>query len=149
MITFYVYGKEADFVRKALGHACFLSGFEVQDFFVDIGYVKVDKKPILSREITEPDFLLVLDRDMKDFKIKDSLIAVMNSPNKVAFKKKVKCHYVDADKIANELKAKQSIIMLGAITKIFDKISLRNMKEAIIGEGEEPLSLEEGYKAVR
>ncbi|MFH0832188.1 MAG: hypothetical protein V1900_00500 [Candidatus Aenigmatarchaeota archaeon] len=150
MITFYIYGEGADLARRILGRACSLSGFEVQDLYASIGYVKIDKGPLLSKDIPEPDIILAPDKKAS-IKTKDPSIVIVNSVQKIAYKKGVKCHYLDADKIANTTNADLSIVMLGALTKVFSKLSLKNMREAIRVEcGEDKITgLEEGFRAVR
>jgi len=67
-------------------------------------------------------------------------------------KKGIKSYHVDAYGISLEhLKKDLSIVpMLGALAKVFSKISLKNMKTALELEyGKGGAVLEEGYKSVK
>jgi Pyruvate/2-oxoacid:ferredoxin oxidoreductase gamma subunit len=150
MITLYIYGEDADLARRIVGRACSLSGFEVQDFYKDVGYVKIDKLPITSKEITEPDIIILPDKKIP-IKTGETGTVLVNSPQKVAYKKGIKSYYIDADKLAGATNSDTYMVMIGALVKVFNKISLKSVKEAIkIEVGEEKISgLEDGFRAVR
>lgn len=168
--VFGFYGRSGQGVEtavKALSKACFLSGFYVQSFsfigrgrrvFPVNGFVKVDKALIESKQVEEPDFYVVMDPTLGlDAKqVKERSVVIFNSPEKLVFpqlkKRKVKAYFVDATSIAlSRLRSNTpNTAMLGALTKIFTKVSMKNMKVAL-----EPLpreniaAFDEGYKTVR
>ncbi|MEM7819816.1 MAG: 2-oxoacid:acceptor oxidoreductase family protein [Candidatus Aenigmatarchaeota archaeon] len=163
-------GQGIDTTRKIIGKAMLLSGFYAQDFIISglerrpdkvYGFVKFDKKPILSKQIERPDIVLVFDSDMinEAKEIKENGIALFNITEKINLsymkEKKVKTFSIDANSIVFGLTKKPipNIAMLGAFTKIFDKISIKNMKFAIqeeLGDARENLIIfDEGYKNVK
>jgi len=154
----------ANLGEKILSRAAFLSGFYVQSFSLsekgsEIGLVKIDKVPILSKQIEPSDFTLILDTTKLNEIIKncnDSSIAIINSEKKIKTalmkKKGIKSYHVDAKEISlNHFKKDVSVIpMLGALVKVFNKISLKNMKAALgLEYGKGGTALEDGYKSVR
>ena len=152
---------------KVFSKACFLSGFYVQSFvfigrgrrvFPVSGQVKIDKFPILSKQVEEPDFYVIFDNTLginaKNFKEKS--IVVFNSPEKIAFpqlkKNKIKSYFVDGTEIAlNTLKTNTpNTVMLGALAKLFNKVSIKNVKSAMEGMPRENFAaFDEGSKSVR
>ncbi|HLC67725.1 MAG TPA: 2-oxoacid:acceptor oxidoreductase family protein [archaeon] len=169
MITFGFYGRSGQGVGRAvnlLAKACFASGLNVQSFTSVpsnrrgspvVGLVKTDKAPILSRQLEEPDYYVVLDAKMMP-KIKENSVLILNAPSKpisdALKKKKVKVYSVDATGIAlTMLKANvPNTAMLGAITKLFNKISMKSIRESLeLGDmaRENTNALEEGYRNVK
>lgn len=172
MYTFRIHGRGGQGVETAsrvLGRACFLSGFYAQDFTFwrqeprlapVTGYVKIDKKPFLSKELAEPDFLLVMDRTLltaiKD--VKPPSTVLINAPERFGGikKKDVKNYYVNATDIALTALKKPipNTAMLGGLAKIFQKVSLRAMKRAAEieikqNQKENAAALDEGFKGVK
>ena len=150
--------------EKVLSRAAFISGFYVQSFSFSengsgTGLVKTDKLPILSKEVEPSDFILILDTTKINEIIKnckDSSVAIINSAKKIKTammkKKRIKSYHIDAKEISlSHFKKDVSVIpMLGALAKVFNKISLKNMKTALELEyGKGNAVLEEGYKSVR
>jgi Pyruvate/2-oxoacid:ferredoxin oxidoreductase gamma subunit len=150
--------------EKILSRAAFLSGFQVQSFSLSEGesetvFVKIDKMPILSKQVEPSDFTLILDEGRVNNIIKncnDSSIVIINSDKKIKTammkKKHIKSYHVNAKEIAlNHFKKDFPVIpMLGALTKVFNKIYLKNMKKAVELEyGKDSLALEDGYKSVK
>ena len=144
-----------------------MSGFYVQSFsfigrgrrvFPVTGLVKIDKSPILSKLVEAPDFYIIFDNtlgiDAKSFKEKS--IVVFNSPEKLSFqqlkKKKVRSYFVDGTELAlNTLKTNTpNTVMLGALAKLFNKVSIKNIKTAMEGMPRENFAaFDEGSKSVR
>jgi Pyruvate/2-oxoacid:ferredoxin oxidoreductase gamma subunit len=150
--------------EKILSRAAFLSGFYVQSFSLsegetETGFIKIDKLHILSKQTENSDFTLVLDPSNLSEVIKncnEGSIMIINSEKKIktaAMKKKgIKSYHVNAKEIAlNHFRKDLSVIpMLGALAKIYNKISLKNMKTATEKEyGKDSTALEDGYKSVR
>jgi 2-oxoacid:acceptor oxidoreductase gamma subunit (pyruvate/2-ketoisovalerate family) len=162
-------GQGVDTARKILGKAALLSGLYVQDFIVTglerrptfvYGFVKFDKNPILSKQVEEPDMMIILSKELlnETKRIKDGGMVIVNSVEKVNMPvkdKKVKAFYVDANGIVVGLSKKSipNLAMLGAFTKNFDKITMKNMKEAMteeLGDAKEnAIIFDEGYKNVK
>ncbi len=151
---------QAGIGEKILSRAAFLSGFCVQGFTIPgAGIVKMDKTPILSRQPEASDFTLVLDPAGLSEAIKNCntpSVMIINSQKKIktaAMRKKgIKSYHVDAGSIAlNHYKKELSVIpMLGALAKVYSKISMKNMKAALEAEfGKDSAALEEGHKSVR
>ncbi|HLD39219.1 MAG TPA: 2-oxoacid:acceptor oxidoreductase family protein [archaeon] len=166
-LTFGFYGRSSQGVKTAtriFSKACFMSDFYVQSFVftggrgLKRGFVKIDKNPILSKQVEDPDFYLVFDPtlDMNAKSFKDSSIVLFNSPEKMVFtqlkKHKIKTYFVDATEIAlTHMKANMpSTAMLGALAKLFNKISMKNIKAAMEDMQKENFAaFDEGYKNVR
>lgn len=168
--TFGFYGRSGQGVETAIkvfSKACFLSGFYVQSFafigrgrrtFPVRGLVKIDKMPILSRQVEEPDYYMVFDPTlgMEAKSFKEKTIVIFNSPEKLAspvFKKrKIKAYSVDATELAlAHLKANiPNTAMLGALAKQFPKVSMKAIKTSMEGMSRENFAVfDEGYKNVR
>ncbi|MBI2579824.1 MAG: hypothetical protein HYW27_02890 [Candidatus Aenigmarchaeota archaeon] len=159
MAMFKVYGRgveRVDRARRVLGRACFLSGLDVVDFTTrtlepnnyNIAYVKADK--VVRSRLPEPcDYLVLLDEKVpaKAFDgLRDGCVIFSNSEEKVSPKNvKTKCHAIKS--------AIPEMALLGALTKIFPKVSMKSMNSAIDMElgGEKILhsAFEEGYKGVK
>lgn len=159
MATFKIYGRGAEKVeraRRVLGRACFLSGLDVVDFTVEtlepnsynIAYVKADKE--IRSKLSEPcDYMILLDEKppAKAFDgLREGCIIFSNSAEKVVPKNvKTKCHAVKLHL--------PEMALLGAVTKIFPKVSMKSMNSAIDQElgGDKTLhnAFEEGYKSVK
>ncbi|HIG96948.1 MAG TPA: hypothetical protein HA230_01225 [Candidatus Aenigmarchaeota archaeon] len=165
-LTFGFYGRSGQGVKAAtriFSRACFMSGFYVQSFvftsnkvFPARGFVKIDKSPILSKQVEDPDFYMVFDPILMEKNFKDRSIVVFNSPEKLVFaqlkKRKVKSYFVDATEIAlAHLKTNlPNTAMLGALAKLFNKVSMKNIKTAMEDmQKENFLAFDEGYKTVR
>ncbi len=153
-------GQGVNTARKILGRAAFLSGFYVQDFVMPsaglqkVAYVKIDKNPILSRDLPEPDFVLGFEA-VPDVtaNVKAETVAIFNSQSPV--KKKIKCYYIPATDIALAHKiACPNTTMLGALCKVFAKLSTRSVKTAAEVElrgvsNENAVAVDEGYKGLK
>lgn len=156
-------GQGVDTARKILGRAAFLSGFYVQDFTLHpmewrgqptTAYVKASKEPIDSRDLPAPDFVLVFDATLATALegVKEETIAIFNA-EKPLKKKKVKGYYLPATDIAlAHLKnAYPNTVMLGALCKVFPKLTLRSIKNATEAELKEPntAAIDEGYRSLK
>jgi len=165
-LTFGFYGRSGQGVKTAIrifSKACFMSGYYVQSFVFTRGktlptrgFVKIDKNPILSKQVEDPDFYLIFDPSLIEKSFKDSSIVIFNSPEKLVFaqlkKHKIKTYFVDATEIAlTHMKANvPNTAMLGALAKLFNKISMKNIKAAMEDMQKESfLAFDEGYKNVR
>lgn len=161
-------GQGVELASRVLGRAAFLSGFYVQDFTLWktepriaslTSYVKIDKSPILSKELSEPDFLIVMDKtllaEIRDTKSPD--VCLVNASEKCGMKKKdVKNYYLNATDIGLEtlMKPIPNTAMLGGLCKIFAKIPLRSMKKAVEieikqSQKENLLVVDEGFRSVK
>ena len=120
--------------------------------------MKIDKTPIMSKQVEEPDFTMVfdptIDLDVKNMKEKS--VAILNSSEKLAAphlkKRKVKTYFVDATEIAlAHLKSNTpNTAMLGALAKAFPKISMKAIKTSMEGMPKENIvAFDEGYKGSR
>lgn len=123
------------------------------------GQVKIDKAPILSKQIEDYDMALVFDKDL-DLK---SIISsgnersslIFNSPEKIVTNtiknKKMKSYFLNATSIALSTTGKPmpNIAMIGALAKMYAKIPLKNFRSLVEQSKEQTSALEEGYKSVR
>ena len=143
-----------------------MSGFHVQSFafigrgrrvFPVKGFVKIDKEPILSRQVEEPDFCLVMDPTLIDAKkYKDGSVVIFNSSEKLVFpqlkRRKIRSYFVDATELAlTHLKSNTpNTAMLGALAKLFNKVSMKSIKSSMEDLPKENFAVfDEGYKTVR
>lgn len=172
MLSFTVYGRGGQGVTSAtrlLSQAAFLSGFTVQSYAPftlemrgapALGYVKLDKAPIVSRQAEPPDYLLVLDRSLPLTLLKEAgnkAVVIFNAAEKtaaVAGKRKFKSYHVDAGRIALETLKKPipNTAMLGGLLKLFPKISLKSMRtalEAMPLQRENTAAMEAGYREIK
>ena len=142
-------GQGIKLAAHILGRAAFLSGFQVQSFAVYgaerrgaplESFVRMDTKEILERGyIFDPDFVICVD-DTLDIKrvvkgLKNGgriLINTRKYPGYFSFLKQ-KVYTVDATKIALETIGIPipNTAILGAFAKVFKKIPLDNLKEAV------------------
>ena len=142
-------GQGIKLAAHILGRAAFLSGFQVQSFAVYgaerrgaplESFVRMDTKEILERGyIFDPDFVICVD-DTLDIKrvvkgLKNSgkiLINTRKYPGYFSFLKQ-RVYTVDATKIALETIGIPipNTAILGAFAKVFKKIPLDNLKEAV------------------
>ena len=169
MITFRVHGRQND-VEKAtriLSRACFLGGFETQDFVTKsmlydseaTGFVRIEKGEIITTKepVLEPDFVIIFDENNAGKFTKDAkpeTIVFFNS--KRGFGRVKNTYSVDATGIAFNILGKPvlSMPMLGAISKIFKNLSMKAIKNAIEHEITELRNvnmnmIEDGYRTVR
>jgi len=165
-------GQGVDMARKVIGDACLASGFFVQDAIIsgmerrkqDVsGYVRFEKNEIITKQLKNPDISLVFDMIFEKQSITETNengIIIFNAPEGVKSpavkKKRIKCFYVDANDIIMRILSKKPIpnmAMLGAFAKAFDKVSMKNVKNAILnelGENKEAnMEFDEGYKNVK
>ena len=144
-----------------------MSGYYVQSFafigrgrraFPVKGYVKIDKTPIMSKQVEEADFTMLLDPtiDLDVKNMKEKSVVILNSSEKLASpqlkKRKVKVYFVDATEIAlTHLKSNTpNTAMLGALAKAFPKISMKAIKTSMEGMPKENIvAFDEGYKGAK
>ncbi|MFC2142788.1 2-oxoacid:acceptor oxidoreductase family protein [Candidatus Aenigmatarchaeota archaeon] len=161
MAIFEIYGNKNQPVKrvtKAIGRACFLSGFRVLDYVENkgeflVGVVKTTKDDMLSIGRDSADFLITLDSEflkkIPKSKIKQGSTVLLNSKIKIAMKKyKTKNFIIDADEISEDEKKFSSAIS-GAVTKLDGCISVKNMKKALDIEFSSIDGFDEGYKSVK
>lgn len=133
-----------------LARACFLSGFYVQEIAANgIAYIKIDKNPILSKQLEAPDFFVGIDAKGA----KDTAIAIVDAAERPK-KGKIKSYYLNATEISlNAVKRPAILPMLGALSKIMGRLSLKSIRAAMEIESEATReafqALEEGYKSVK
>lgn len=155
---------------RILSRAGLLSGLKSQDAaFGDewgepaVSFVRLSKNDILEKGIiNDPDYILVFHPDLmpplKD--VKDGSFIIVNDTEKPANpiikKKKLRIYYVDATALALSATGRSvpNTAMLGALLKVFSKISMKNLKVSIEAEiserqKENQSAAEEGFKTVR
>lgn len=170
MISFALHGRYdhgVDAARRVLGRACFIAGFEVQDFIVrsrgnDAAYVKIGKEPILSRDLPgNPDFVLVFGTTLNTKEIFRNVAdsaAIFNAEEKPKLdllkRNKIKVFCVDAFGIGKRFLGRYTpdMAMLGALAKKFAKLSMKSIKSSMqyeLADAETGVAcLEEGYRKV-
>lgn len=169
-LVFGFYGRSGQGVETAVklfSKACFSSGFNVQSLcftgrsrrvFPVRGYVKIDKDPIMSKQVEEPDFYLFFDPMLvaESKTLKEKSTAIFNSSEKIVStqlkKRRVHARFVNATEIALlHLKSNTpNTAMLGALVKVFPKISMKSIKTVMEGMPRENMAaFDEGYKGVR
>jgi Pyruvate/2-oxoacid:ferredoxin oxidoreductase gamma subunit len=124
-----------------------------------IAYVKASKTPFTSRDLPAADFLLVFDTKLSADATADAnekTTAIFNCEKlSQDIKKKVTSHYLPATNIAiSTMKnAYPNTAMLGAVCKIFNKFTLRSIKQAteieLKGIGANGACIDEGFKCVK
>ncbi len=162
-------GQGIKLAAHILARAAFLSGYQVQSFAVYgaerrgapvESFVRMDTKEILERGyIFDPDFVVCVD-DTLDMEwvvggLKSGGIVLINTGKYPGYFSRIKqkVYTVDATKVALETLgiAIPSTAILGAFVKIFKKIPLENLKEAVKREfreeGKEEF-IEKNLKAV-
>ena len=162
MISFALYGRVGQGVRSAarvLAKAAFYSGYQVQCLIpyansVQTGFVKIDKAPIASRELVEPDFFLVFDMRIASFKnVKQGAVIIANAREKPMIKTKnnAKVFYVNASDVALAAKSRiPNMAMLGALAKAFGKLPMKHLRAAAEEEGLQAMhAFEEGFRSVK
>ncbi|OYT56553.1 MAG: pyruvate ferredoxin oxidoreductase [Candidatus Aenigmarchaeota archaeon ex4484_14] len=174
MFTIRIHGRAGQGCHKAakiIGRAAFLSGYYVQDSVVYgperrgapvESFVRIDNKPITERGfIINPDFILIFD-DSLEYKTilqdcSESMLIINTKMPKKKFQKFVKSiSVIDANDLSKEILGETlpNTMMLGALVKKFNKLSLKVIEKAIdieIGElkTENKEALHQGYKKVR
>lgn len=144
-----------------------MSGYYVQSFafigrgrraFPVKGFVKIDKAPILSKQVEEADFMMFFDPTLEvDAKgLKEKSVVIFNSAEKLVApqlkKRKVRAYFLNATEIALlHLKSNTpNTAMLGALAKAFPKISMKAIKTHMEGMPKENfVAFDEGYKGAR
>ena len=160
MISFALYGRVGQGVRTAtrvLAKAAFRSGYQVQCLIpyatdVQTGFVKLDKAPISSRDIAEPDFFVIFDQKidagLKRAKQGAVIIVNANEKPKIKTKNKTKVFYVNTGSVATK-RQKPNIVMIGALAKAFGKLPMKHIKAAVEDEGLGMADVEEGFRSVK
>jgi len=105
-------------------------------------YARLDKQPILTREqVSSPDILIIQDHTLLDEPevaegVKKDTLIIINAPR--GYQSSVRLaskniHYTPATEIALEIIGKNIVntIILGALAKKIDLISLDSLKQAI------------------
>jgi len=174
MTNFVLYGRGGHGVETAariLGNALFASGQQVQDFVISgmelrgfpvSGYVKAEKTAILSKDTPKADFLLIFDltlpydRLLKECNEKAMVIFNSKDHIKNPFLKKqsLKTYFVNANEISyNYLRTVMpNTAMLGALTKLYNKITMKSLKNSIQQlsmQHENLQAFEHGFRSVK
>ncbi len=158
MLVIKIESLEPESLTKMIAKACYFSGLFVQSFCLPRkGYVKLDKKPILSKQEEFPDFLLLLDSQnfqeaLKHAKEKSVVILNAEKPKSPVIKKrKLKVYSLNATSLALNVvrKPEPSAVMLGALVKHCDKITVKSAKLAVGDRKELHLALDEGFRNVK
>ncbi len=161
MISFALYGRVGQGVRTAsriLAKSAFYSGQQVQCLVpyangVQTGFVKIDKAPIGSRELVEPDFFLIfdvkIDANLKNAKQGAVITANAKEKPKIKTRNKTKVFYVNATDIAITTKTMPNLAMIGALARVFGKLPMKHIKTAVEEEGLQIQAVEEGFRSVK
>lgn len=115
-----------------------------------IPFVRINEKPIYQRtQIYEPDMIVVLDESLLELidvakGLKLDGIGVLNStkkPEQIKLSKPVKAWVIDANKIACETLGHSitNSVMLGALIRATDIVSLENLEQGILSVFESKL----------
>ncbi|MBI2172967.1 MAG: 2-oxoacid:acceptor oxidoreductase family protein [Candidatus Aenigmarchaeota archaeon] len=150
MTTFKIYGRGADRVdrtRRVLGRACFLSGMDVVDFIFrspepngyNIAYVKADKT-VTSRSPEQCDYLLLMDE-----KVSARAFDGLKDGSVVIAKEKVQVKSVRAK--SHAVGSSDGMSVLGGLTKLFSRVSIKSMKSAIEEELGDDKALQAAFEA--
>ncbi len=142
-------GQGIKLAAHILGRAAFLSGYQVQSFAVYgaerrgaplESFVRMDRKEILERGyIFDPDYVVCID-DTLDMKkamegLKEDGFALINTNKYPGHFSSIrqKVYTIDATKIALDVMGLPipNTAILGAFVKIFEKIPLETLKEAV------------------
>ena len=160
MISFALYGRVGQGVRTAsriLARSAFYSGQQVQCLIpyatdVQTGFVKLDKLPISSRALAEPDFFIMFDKKidagLKHAKPGSVIIVNSDEKPKIRTKNKTKVFYINTTGAAAR-RQKPNIVMIGALAKVYGKLPMKHIKAAVEEEGISAADLEEGFRSVR
>lgn len=163
-IVFQICGNNIDSATRIISRAAALSGYFIQSYSgKNNSFIKIDKKPIVSKQAEVPDYVIIIDSnaDIKALaaNMKEKSNIIINSAEKVKNtwlqKKKIKAFSVDIEtlmKIKSDRNA-MSIIIAGAVAKVIAEISAKNMKlamEAELPENKTAAAIfEEAYKCVK
>ncbi len=153
-------GLDIENITRVLAKACFLSGFSVQSFSLPgRGYVKFDKKPVVSRQEEFPDFLLVMDstRSIQDAlrHAKEKSVVIVNAKERpkspMIRKRKLKVYNLDATQLSlNSIrKPAPDAPLLGALVRHCDGITSRAARLALGENKELHAAMDEGYRNVK
>ncbi len=159
MIEIRIHGRGGQGGKKAaqiIARAAYLSGYKTQDFAMYgaerkgapvTSFVRIDKKGINTRGyIFEPDYIIILDETIDVNKClkgrKPETQVIINTKKK--YKNITNVHTIDATNIAIEKtgKAISNIAILGAFIRVFKKISINQLINAIKIEFKDKLSKE-------
>ncbi len=162
-------GQGIKLAAHILGRAAFLSGYQTQSFAVYgaerrgaplTSFLRMDKKEILERDyIFDPDFVICIDDTLdmeevtKGLKKDGTLLINTNKYPGYFSKLKQEVYTIDATKIAIDCIGVPipNTAILGAFVKIFKKITIESlidaMKKELEEEGKEEL-IEKNKKAI-
>jgi len=156
MVNFTIQGAHPTavaLVTHALGRALFLAGLDVKDYIdrEGRGVVASDKQTVTSVDATNADVLIFIEQPPKD--VRDGCVVLLYGNETAASlkKRKTKNYLVAAPGTADTKRV--ACLVLGATTKLVDKLSGKNMRLAIEAEiGKDKLlfdAFEEGHKVVK
>lgn len=162
MLNFRVYGpneKIVTMVTRSIGRALFMNDMDVKDYVESKqehaeGVVRSEKGVVDSIDPSDSNsFVFIGNVQIRG--IRDGATVVFYNKEKIGSaqlkKHKTKNYIITYESMPNEEKAAATV--LGGITKIFDKISAKNMKMSIEREVSKEKSamdaFEEGYKNVK
>ncbi len=165
------FGQGVETAAKILCKAGFLSGFESQAIISQgmerrgsyiISYVKMDKVPITSKDLSgSPDFLLIFDKTLVKESLtnikKGSAIIIDSERFDIAAVRnaRARAYFVKATDIAltNIKKPVPNTVMIGALLRYFNRLSMKGVKAVIEQDLDLPkenaAALEEGYRSVK
>ncbi len=112
-------------------------------------FLKFDKQ-VADKVFDEPDFIVFFDNiELKNKVLKENSIVIYNSKeridNSIYKKRKIKSHFVDAFSIAQ----KPNIVMLGALSKLCNKVSATSVKAVLKNYKMSAQDFDEGYRGVK
>jgi hypothetical protein len=163
MLNFRVYGTNPAavmLVTRCVGRALFLCDMDVKDYSECsqthvTGIVRAEKGVVDSIDPADTNAFVFIGHDMQIKDLNNGSIVLLYSKDKIGSqqlkKHKTKNYIIEYQAMPEEQKAAATV--LGGITKIFDKISAKNMRIAIEMEmGKDKAifdSFDEGYKNVK
>ena len=155
-----IQGSDVEGQTRLIARTCFFSGFQVQSFCLPgTGYVKFDKKALVSKQEEFPDFLIIADNSV-DTKgslkhAKEKSVIIINTKDKPnlqeAKKRKLKVYSLDAAGLQASMPTKTSAdaAMLGALVKYCDRITAKAARTACGESRDMHTAFDEGFRNVR
>lgn len=160
MIVIKIEGREISNIISLVAKSCFHSGLYVQSFRLgNVGYVKIDKNPFVSRQEEPSDYLILADKPeaLQDAikHAKEKSVIIMNAKEKpklaAAKKRKLRIYVIDATDIALNVlrKPEPDAVLLGSLVKVCDKITSKSAR-SVLGENKDlHIAMEEGHRNVK
>ena len=112
-------------------------------------FLKFDKQ-FSDKTFGEPDFIVFIDKiELKNKSFMEKSVVIHNSKERVYSslykKRRIISHFVDAFSIAQ----KPNIVMLGALSKLCNKVSATSVKTVLKNYKISAQDFDEGYRGVK